>query len=165
MSEKVPMTPGCQVWMKEQVRRLKNVERPAVAKDIEIARGHGDLSENADYDAAKERQGLIEARIRNFETKLALADVIDPTALSGDRVMFGATVKIENVETGEIKTYTIVGEDEADIKKGRLYVKAPLARALIGKYVGDETSMKGKEYEILEVQWLEVPPRTDNISV
>jgi len=148
--------------MKAHLKRLKDVERPANSRAIEIARGHGDLSENADYSAAKEEQGLIEAKIRELEAKTALAEVIDPTKLSGTRVKFGATVTIEDSETGDTTTYTIVGEHEAEIKKGRISIGAPVARALIGKEVGDTVTVqspKGKrEYEVTSVEWLEVPP-------
>src|SRR5215831_7640908 len=146
MSEKFPMTPAGHASMKAQLLKLKNVDRLANSRAIEIARGHGDLSENADYSAAKEEQGHIEAKIRELETKTALAEVIDPTKLSGTRVKFGATVTIEDTETGDTQTYVIVGEDEADIKKGRISIAAPLARAMIGKDVGDTvtvTSPKG----------------------
>lgn len=160
MAEKFPMTPAGYAWMKAQLKKLKEVDRPANAKAIEIARGHGDLSENADYDAAKEEQGMIEARIREYETKLALAQVIDPTKLSGDMVKFGATVTIEDTDSGEEKTYTIVGEHEADIKQGRISIGAPVARALIGKSVGDEVNVrtpKGvRTVEVVEVEWLPV---------
>ena len=142
--------------------KLKNVDRLANSRAIEIARGHGDLSENADYSAAKEEQGLIEAKIRELEAKTALAEVIDPTKLSGSRVKFGATVTIEDTESGETQRYMIVGEHEADIKKGRISIGAPVARALIGKEIGDTVTVqspKGKrEYEVTEVEWLEVPP-------
>jgi len=162
MSEKFPMTPSGYATMKAQLYKLKNVDRLANSKAIEIARGHGDLSENADYSAAKEEQGLIEAKIREFEAKIAMAEVIDPTKLSGSRVKFGATVTIEDSESGETQRYTIVGEHEADIKKGRISIGAPVARALIGKELGDSvtvTTPKGKrEYEVTEVEWLDVPP-------
>ena len=160
MSDKFPMTPAGHAWMKKQLKKLKEVDRPNNAKAIEIARGHGDLSENADYSAAKEEQGMIEARIRELEAKLALAEVIDPTKLSGDRVQFGATVTIEDSESGERQTYTIVGEHEADIKKRRISLVAPVARALLGKRVGEEVVVqtpKGKrEYEITDVAWAAV---------
>lgn len=146
--------------MKSEVKRLKEVERPRNAKAIEIARGHGDLSENADYDAAKEEQGMIEAKIREYETKLALSHVIDPTDLSGDTVRFGATVTIEDIDSGDEQTYTIVGEHEADIKLGRISIGAPVARALIGKSVGDEVDVKTpkgvRNFEIVDVKWLPV---------
>ncbi|MBL8619889.1 MAG: transcription elongation factor GreA [Myxococcales bacterium] len=162
MADKYPMTPAGQAWMKKQLKYLKEVARPNNAKAIEIARGHGDLSENADYSAAKEEQGMIEAKIREYEAKLALAEVIDPTKLSGDRVQFGATVTIEDSDTGETSIYTIVGEHEADIKKRRISLVAPVARGLLGKRVGDDvtiTTPKGKrEFTIASVEWVEVGP-------
>jgi transcription elongation factor GreA len=168
MSEKFPMTPAGHEYMKKRLFQLKNVDRFRNAKAIEVARGHGDLSENADYSAAKEEQGMIEAKIREFEAKLALSEVIDPTKLSGSRVKFGATVHIEDSETGEAVTYTIVGEHEADIKRGRISIGAPVARALIGKEVGDTVSVttpKGKrEFEVTEVEWLDVGPPADDVE-
>lgn len=162
MSDKFPMTPAGFAWMRKQLKKLKEVDRPANAKAIEIARGHGDLSENADYSAAKEEQGMIEAKIRDYEAKLSLAEVIDPTRLSGDRVQFGATVTIEDSESGETSTYTIVGEHEADIKKRRISLVAPVARALLGKRVGDDVTVqtpKGKrEVVISSVEWHDVGP-------
>ncbi|HMG52723.1 MAG TPA: transcription elongation factor GreA [Kofleriaceae bacterium] len=162
MTEKYPMTPTGHASMKAQLHKLKTVDRLANSRAIEVARGHGDLSENADYSAAKEEQGLIEAKIREFEAKLTLAEVIDPTKLSGTRVSFGATVTVEDSDSGETQTYTIVGEHEADIKRGRISVGAPVARAMIGKEIGDTVvvqSPKGKrEYEVTKVEWLEVPP-------
>jgi len=160
MSEKFPMTPQGHAWMKAALKKLKDVDRPAVSKAIEVARGHGDLSENADYDAAKEEQGMIEAKIREYESKLALSEVIDPTTLSGDRVTFGATVTIEDADSGDEKTYTIVGEHESDLSKGRIAFNAPIARALIGKEVGDTCQVKTpkgmREVEIVSVHWLPV---------
>ena len=151
--------------MKAHLKRLKDVERPANSKAIEIARGHGDLSENADYSAAKEEQGLIEAKIRELEAKTALAEVIDPTKLSGSKVRFGATVTIEDTDSGDSTTYVIVGEHEADIKKGRISIGAPVARALIGKEIGDTVSLpsaKGKrEIEVTKVEWHDVPALED----
>jgi transcription elongation factor GreA len=168
MSEKFPMTPAGNAYMKKQLIKLKNVERPRNAKAIEIARGHGDLSENADYSAAKEEQGMIEAKIRELEAKLAMAEVIDPTKLSGTRVRFGATVTIEDSESGESQRYVIVGEHEADIKRGRISIGAPVARALIGKDVGETvtvTTPKGKrEYEVTEVEWIDVGPPADDLE-
>ncbi len=162
MSDKFPMTPSGHATMRAQLKKLKEVDRPANSRAIEIARGHGDLSENADYSAAKEEQGLIEARIREYDARLSLAEVIDPTKLSGNRVRFGATVSIEDTESSEKQTYAIVGEHEADIKRGRISIAAPVARAMIGKEVGDTfvvQSPKGKrEYEVVDVQWLEIPP-------
>ncbi len=157
MAEKFPMTPAGFEWMRAQLKKLKDFDRPANARAIEIARGHGDLSENADYDAAKEEQGMIEAKIREYEAKLALAEVIDPTSLDGETVKFGATVTVEDGDTGEENTYTIVGEHEADIKHRRISITAPVARALIGKAVGDEVLVrtpKGqRELEVVDVQW------------
>ena len=160
MSDKYPMTPAGFAWMRKQLKKLKEGDRPANAKAIEIARGHGDLKENADYSAATEEQGMIEARIRDYEARLSLAEVIDPTRLSGDRVQFGATVTIEDSETGETSTYTIVGEHEADITKRRISLVAPVARALLGKRVGEDVVVqtpKGKrEVVISSVEWTDV---------
>ena len=162
MSEKFPMTPAGQASMKKQLKKLKEVDRIRNARAIEVARGHGDLSENADYSAAKEEQGMIEAKIREFEAKLALSEVIDPTKMSGDKVMFGATVTIEDSESGDQHTYTIVGEHEANIKKGKISIGAPVARSLIGKSVGDTVTLatpKGKrEVAISSVEWHDVGP-------
>jgi transcription elongation factor GreA len=159
MDQKIPMTPRGQQRLKEELVALK-AERPKISKMIEEARGHGDLSENADYDAAKEKQGHTEARIREIETKLALANVIDPSKLSGEKVVFGATVTLADTESGEENTYTIVGEDEADIKQGRIAITAPVARALIGKEVGDSARIKtpkgGREVEVIKIQFLPV---------
>jgi len=151
-------------------RRLSDDPLPSSGRQLLHARSdgrpglhlHGDLSENADYSAAKEEQGLIEAKIRELEAKTALAEVIDPTKLSGPRVKFGATVTIEDAESGESSTYVIVGEHEADIKKGRISIGAPLARAMIGKELNDTVivqSPKGKrEYEVTKIEWLDVAP-------
>jgi len=167
MAEKFPMTPAGYAYMKKQLKKLKDVDRLANARAIEVARGHGDLSENADYSAAKEEQGMIEAKIRELEAKTAMAEVIDPTRLSGTRVKFGATVTIEDTENGDSQTYVIVGEHEADIKRGRISIGAPVARALIGKDVGDTVVVqtpKGKrEFEIAEVEWVEVGPPADDL--
>jgi len=162
MAEKFPMTPAGFASMKAHLYRLKNHDRIRNSRAIEVARGHGDLSENADYSAAKEEQGLIEAKIRELEAKTAMAEVIDPTKLSGSRVKFGATVTIEDAESGEAQTYVIVGEHEADIKRGRISIGAPLARAMIGKELNESvtvTTPKGKrEYEVIKVEWIDVPP-------
>ncbi len=157
MAEKIPMTPTGHRTLKEELKRLKEVDRLANMKAIEEARGHGDLSENADYSAAKEKQAFIEGRIRDLETKIAFADVIDPARLSGERVVFGATVTVGDTETEEQQTYRIVGEDEANIKSGRISITAPVARAMIGREVGDMVKVrtpKGmRELEILEVRF------------
>src|SRR5580692_4151487 len=156
------MTPSGYAAMKAHLHRLKTVDRLVNSRAIEVARGHGDLSENADYSAAKEEQGIIEAKIRELEAKTALAEVIDPTKLSGTRVKFGATVTIEDTESGDSQRYTIVGEHEADIKRGRISIGAPVARAMIGKDIGDTVTVqspKGKrEYEVTAVEWIDVPP-------
>jgi transcription elongation factor GreA len=157
MPDRFPMTPTGHRMLKEELKRLKEVERPANVKAIEEARGHGDLSENADYSAAKEKQSFIEGRVRDLEAKLAFADVIDPTRLSGDRVVFGATVTVEDTETSEQQTYRIVGEDEANIKSGLISVTAPVARAMIGRQVGDTVGVKTpkglRELEIVDVKF------------
>jgi transcription elongation factor GreA len=152
------LSPSALERLKAELEERSTSRRKEITLRIEEARAHGDLSENADYDAAKEKQGLTEARIRELETKLALANVIDPGKLSGDKVVFGATVTLADSESGEQSTYTIVGEDEADIKQGRLAVTAPVARALIGKEVGDAARIKtpkgGREVEIVKIQFL-----------
>ena len=142
-----PITPSGYADMKAELRRFIEVERPAIIKAIELARAHGDLSENAEYDYAKDRQGMIEAKIRDLDAKVSMAEVIDPTTLSGDRVMFGATVRLEDVDTDEELVYQLVGTFEADIKAGRISVEAPIGRALMGKEVDDEVVInvpKGK---------------------
>jgi transcription elongation factor GreA len=153
MSQLFPMTPRGHTLLKEELKRLKEVERPAVIKAIEEARAHGDLSENAEYSAAKERQSFIEGRIRDLEAKLAMANVIDTTRLSGEKVVFGATVTLSDGD--DETTYTIVGEDEADIKSGLISITAPVARAIIGREVGDSVKVKTpkglRELEILKV--------------
>lgn len=141
--------------MREEMRRLKEVELPQVVKDIAVARDHGDLSENAEYHAAKERQGMIVARISFLEQTLSRAEVIDPSKLSGSKVQFGAKVRVANADTGEEQSFQIVGPEEADLKLGRISVASPLARGLLGHEVGDEvrvTMPAGKRvYEILEI--------------
>jgi len=158
MSGKFPLTLRGAELLKEELHRLKTVERPNVIAAIAEARSHGDLSENAEYDAAKERQGFIEGRIAEIEGKLANAQIIDPAALDADgRVVFGATVELEDMDSGETVTYQIVGDDEADIKQGKISLNSPVARALIGKYGGDvvevQTPGGRREYEILDVRY------------
>jgi transcription elongation factor GreA len=155
---RVPMTVEGAERLKSELQRLKTIERPAVSRAIAEARSHGDISENADYDAAKERQGFIEARIRDIESKLAHAHVIDPRGIQGEgRVVFGATVELEDGDSGEHVSYQIVGDDEADIKQGKISVSSPIARALIGKTEGDSAEVDapgGKRfYEILGVRY------------
>lgn len=155
--EKVPMTSAGYSRLQDELKRLKTVERPSIVKALEAAREHGDLSENAEFHAAKERQGFVETRVMELEDKLRRADVIDVSALSGNRVQFGATVRLEDEDTEERATYRIVGADEADIKEGLLSVTSPLARAIIGKSKGDtaEVDTPGglKYYEIVNVNY------------
>ncbi len=155
--QKYPMTVGGHAALETELKHLKSVERPEIINAISVAREHGDLSENAEYHAAKEKQGFIEGRIQELESKLSLAQVIDPASLSGETVKFGATVKIVNEDTDEESTYQIVGEDEANIKNGKISITAPMARAMISKEIGDvfEVIAPGgsKGYEILEVAY------------
>jgi transcription elongation factor GreA len=156
---KVPITLRGAEMLREELQRLKSVDRPAVIAAIAEARSHGDLSENAEYDAAKERQGFIEGRIKDVEGKLGNAQIIDPAALDADgRVVFGATVELEDMSRGDTVKYQIVGDDEADIKVSKLSLNSPVARALIGKFEGDvvEVQTPGgvREYEILDVQYV-----------
>jgi transcription elongation factor GreA len=150
------MTPRGAAKVREELARLK-AERPKISREIGIARDHGDISENAEYHAAKERQGMVEAQIKDLEDKLSRSEVIDPARLSGSRVQFGATVSLANVDTDEEVTYQIVGADEASIEEGTISVSAPLARALIGKETGDEIAVTlpgGKRtYEVLNVTY------------
>jgi len=159
---KIPMTPRGAQMLKDELKRRKEVDRLKIVRAIEEARGHGDLSENADYSAAKEAQSFNEGRIKELEVMLALANVIDPSKLSGDRVVFGATVKLSDAESGEEVVYQIVGEQEADIKRGLISISAPVARALIGREPGDTVQVKtpkgSREYEILEVTFREISP-------
>jgi transcription elongation factor GreA len=156
--EKVPMTGEGYQALDEELKRLKSVERPNVIAAIAEARSHGDLSENAEYHAAKERQGWIEGRIAEIEDKMARAQVIDVSKLSGKQVKFGATVSVIDEDTEEEARYQIVGEHEADVKAGRLSVTSPLARGMIGKEVGDvveiNTPVGVKAYEILKLEWV-----------
>ena len=144
--------------MRAELRHLIEVERPACIRAIEVARAHGDLSENSEYDDAKHRQGLAEGKIADLKGRLAAAQVIEPTSLSGDRVMFGATVKLEDIDTDEELKYQLVGTYEADLKVGRISVESPIGKALLGKEVGDEVTIrvpKGKRVvEILDVQYI-----------
>ena len=152
---KVPMTSRSFEQLEEELRRIKTVDRPAIIRAIADAREHGDISENAEYHAAKERQAYIEARVRELEDKISRADVIDISKLSGDAVKFGATVQLADEDTDEETTYQIVGSDEADVGAGLLSITSPLGRALIGKTVGDSVDVNTprglKSYEILNV--------------
>jgi transcription elongation factor GreA len=157
VEDKVPMTLAGKRKLEEELKHLMTVERPTVIKAIEVARGHGDLSENADYSAAKERQGFIEGRIQEINSKLARAQVIDPTTIKSEKIVFGATVVVEEQETSKKITYQIVGVDEADIKGGKIGITSPIARALIGKSEGDEVVVhapKGQvRYDVIEVRY------------
>ena len=156
---KIPLTVKGAELLRTELHQLKTVERPKVITAIQEARAHGDLSENAEYDAAKERQSFIEGRIVEVESKLANGQIIDPAHLDADgRCVFGATVELEVVDSGEAVTYQIVGDDEADIKQNKISISSPIARALIGKYSGDVAEVKApggiKEYEIIDVKYL-----------
>ena len=155
----IPITKRGAELLKSELQRLKTQDRPAVIAAIAEARSHGDLSENAEYDAAKDRQGFIEGRIKEVEGKLAAAQVIDPaTVNAGGRVVFGATVELEEEDSGEQVTYQIVGEDEADLKQGLINVGSPIGRALIGKEVGDTAEVQApggaRHYEIIAVKYV-----------
>ena len=155
----IPLTQRGAGLLKDELHRLKSVERPSVINSIAEARAQGDLSENAEYDAARERQGFIEGRIAELETKLSNAQIIVPAELDADgRVVFGATVELEDLESGDTVTYQIVGDDEADIKQNRISVSSPIARALIGKNGGDVATVQApggeREYEILDVRYV-----------
>ena len=141
-SVRVPMTIHGHERLKEELRQLKTHDRRKIADEIEVARGHGDLKENAEYHAAKEKQSFIEGRIQDIDDKLARAQVIDTSKLSGDRVVFGATVTFVDNGTDEVSTYMIVGDDEADLKAGKISISSPISRALIGKEVGDEVEVR-----------------------
>lgn len=156
--ERHPMTPYGYQQLKAELKKIREIDKPANVKAIEEARAHGDLSENAEYTYAKEQQGFIYGREKEVEALIATADIIDPATLSGDRVVFGATVQLLDVDTDEEITYTIVGENESDSKNGRVSITSPIARALIGKRTGDEAILnapKGKRnLEILDVKFL-----------
>ncbi len=155
--EKIPMTRGGFVALDEELKQLKSVERPAVIRAIAEAREHGDLSENAEYHAAREKQSFIEGRIKELEALLSLAEVIDPTKLSGS-IKFGATIVIVDTDSDEERSYQIVGETEADIERGLLNIRSPLARALIGKEEGDSVDVRTpggmKTYEVISVRFI-----------
>jgi transcription elongation factor GreA len=157
--DNIPMTKAGSEAIKRELKRLKSVERPKNVQDIATARDHGDLRENAEYHAAKEKQSHIEGRIQMLEDRLARAEIIDVSRLSGERVVFGATVKLQDTDSGQKTQYTIVGETEADLKKGRISITSPIARGLIGREVGDEVKIRTpggeREYEILEVVFQE----------
>ena len=155
--DKMPMLAEGYERLQNEVRHLKSVERPAIIEAIEVARGHGDLSENAEYHAAKERQGHVEAQIAEMEDRLSRAMVIDPKSLSGDKVIFGATVRLKD-EDGKTVTYQVVGQTEADAKMGRISYSSPLGRALIGRSVGDDVEVSApsgdKYYVIKKIEFI-----------
>jgi transcription elongation factor GreA len=158
MSTRYPMTPQGLQDLRDELKQLREVERFKNVRDIEEARAHGDLKENAEYHAAKERQGFIEGRSREIDSIIAQSEVIDPTKMSGTRVVFGATVELVDTESEEKVTYMIVGEHEGDIKAGRLSISAPLARALIGKDEGETTVLRmgksSREFQITTVRFI-----------
>jgi transcription elongation factor GreA len=156
---KTPLTVHGAERLRAELHKMKTVERPSVIAAIAEARAHGDLSENAEYDAAKDRQGFVEGRIRELESKLSNAQIIDPKLLDADgRCVFGATVELEDMDSEARVIYQIVGEDEADVKAGKISISSPIARALIGKYAGDVAEVKApggvREYEIVDVRYV-----------
>lgn len=156
---KIPLTVKGAEMLRQELHRLKTIERPSVINAIAEARAQGDLSENAEYDAAKEKQGFIEGRIADLEGKLSSAQIINPAELDADgRVVFGATVELEDLETGATVTYQIVGDDEADIKQSKISISSPIARALIGKSAGDTADVQApggvRQYEVLDVSYI-----------
>jgi transcription elongation factor GreA len=159
MSDRVPMTKSGLTRLKDELKRLKTIERPKIVKEIAEARAHGDLSENAEYHAAKEKQSHVEGRLMQVEHWIASAEVIDVTKHAGDRVIFGATVTLEDSDSGDEVRYRIVGELEADLKQGKISVTSPIARALIGRVEGDTVSVRtpggAREYEIQLIEFIE----------
>jgi transcription elongation factor GreA len=157
MPERVPMTPRGAQRLRDELAHLKE-ERPKISREIGIAREHGDLKENAEYHAAKERQGMAEARMKDIEDKLARSEIIDPSKLTGSKVSFGATVELSNLDTEEAVTYQIVGPEEYNVAEGLISISAPLARALIGRQVGDEVKVKlpagERNYEVVDVRFV-----------
>ncbi len=156
---KVPLTVLGAQQLRDELHRLKTIERPAVITAIAEARAQGDLSENAEYDAAKEKQGFIEGRIAELEAKLSTAQVIDPASIEAEgRIVFGATVELEDMNSGDTVTYQIVGDDEADIKLAKISISSPIARALIGKHAGDTADVMApsgvRQYEVLDVRYI-----------
>jgi len=156
MTQKIPMTKEGYEKLKQELDRIKKVERPKNIRDIEEARSHGDISENAEYHAAKERQGFLDAKMRELEHKLSHSQIIDLSKLSNEKVVFGATVTLADTDSGDPKKYTLVGQEEADLKKGKISVQSPVGKALIGHKVGDivmiKTPVKTVEYEIQEIE-------------
>src|SRR3954463_11763597 len=157
MGDRFPMTPRGQQNLKEELKRLREVDRPKNVQDIEEARAHGDLRENAEFHAAKEKQAFIEGRSREIEGLMAMSEVIDPAKMTGTRVVFGATVRLADTDSGTETTYTVVGDYEADIKLNRIAISAPISRAIIGREEGDTVVLRNakgsREYQILAVRF------------
>ncbi len=157
MLKRLPITPAGYLKLQEELDRLLKIERPKNIKNISEARAHGDLSENAEYHAAKEQQSFLEGRIQDLKTKLALADVIDPAKISQNKIAFGAKVKVMDLDTDEKKTFRLVGPDEADVKSGRISISSPVGKALLNKEIGDIVNVKAPaktmEYKILEISF------------
>lgn len=155
--DKLPMTLRGKALLEAELKRLMHEERPTIIRAIEEARAQGDISENAEYESAKERQSMIEGRISDIQSKIAIAEVIDPSTIQSDRIVFGATVEIVDQETDEKSEYQIVGVDEADVKQGRISIMSPLARALIGKKAGDTVTVQSpkgdKDYDIIKFKF------------
>jgi transcription elongation factor GreA len=158
MEDKIPMTLEGKRLLDEELKHLTQIERPKIIAQIELARSHGDLSENADYSAAKERQGFVEGRIQDINGKMARSQIIDPSTIKSDKIVFGATVILEEQESGTNVTYQIVGVDEADLKRGKIGISSPVARAMIGKTEGDEVEVnapKGKiSYTVVKIKYV-----------
>ncbi len=156
-ADKYPMTPAGLKKLRAELKQLREVERMKNVRDIEEALGHGDLRENAEYHAAKEKQAEIDARMRFLDYKIARAEVIDPTTLKSDRVTFGATVTMEDLDNDTQVTYALVGEDESDVTGGKISITAPIARAMLGKHVGDDVLVKlpkgDREYEVIKIEY------------
>ena len=155
--QRFPMTPAGLEKLRDELRRIKEVERPQNVKDIEVALGHGDLRENAEYHAAKERQAELAARMGYLEGRIGLAQVIDPSSIDSETVGFGATVTLTDMDTDEEVVYILVGEDETDVKAGRISIKAPIARAMLNKAEGDDVTVRlpkgDREFEILKIEY------------
>jgi transcription elongation factor GreA len=158
---KIPMTPGCFEKLKAELKQIKEHDRAENVRDIEVAREHGDLRENAEYHAAKERQALLDGRMRYLESRLSLAQIIDPATIKEEKVTFGASVTLNDVDNDTKVLYYIVGEDESDASSGRISISAPIARAMLGKRVGDEVIVKlpkgDREYEVVRVEYKAIP--------
>jgi transcription elongation factor GreA len=161
MTQRFPMTPAGLDTLRAELKQLKEIERPQNVKDIEVALGHGDLRENAEYHAAKERQAELAARISNLESRIGLAQVIDPETLSSTTIGFGATVTLTDSETDEEIVYKLVGENESDVKLGKISINAPIARAMVGKSEGDEVIVRlpkgDREFEVVKIEYKRIP--------